>query len=49
MQIDCGLSLNIHIDEICKKAKQTLNILLKTAPYMNLSKQRMLVNALFST
>ena len=41
------LNFNTHVDEICKKAGQKLNVLSRVTPYMNLPKRRILLNAFF--
>ena len=47
IKIDHKLTLNTHIDEICKKAGQKMNALSIIIPYMNITKQRSLLNAFF--
>ena len=46
-KIDHKLNFDNHIDEICKKAGQTLNALSKVNPNVDLPKRRMLLNAFF--
>ena len=42
IKIDNKLNFNTHVDEICTKAGQKLNALSRVAPYMHLSKRRIL-------
>ena len=41
------LNFNTHVDEICKKAGHKLNALSRVTLYMDLSKQRILLNVFF--
>ena len=43
-KIDYKLNFNTHVDEICKKAAQKLNALSRVTPYMDLSRQSILLN-----
>ena len=45
--MDHKLNLNAHIDEICKKAGQRMNVLFRIIPYMNITKRRSLLNTFF--
>ena len=47
IKIDHELISNAHIDEICKKAGQRMNTLSRVIPYMNITKQRSLLNTFF--
>ena len=47
IKIGNKLNFNTHVNEICKKAGQKLNALLRVTPYMDLSKWRILLNAFF--
>ena len=47
IKIDNKLNFNTHFDEICKKAGQKLNALVRVTPSMDLSKRRILLNAFF--
>ena len=44
MKIDYKLTLNAHIDEICKNAGVKMNALSRVIPYMNITKRRTLLN-----
>ena len=47
IKIDGKLNFNTHVDEICMKAGQQLNLLSKVTTYMDLSKGLILLNAFF--
>ena len=47
IKIDHNLTFNAHIDEICKKSGQKMNVLSRIVPYMNITKRRTLLNTLF--
>ena len=42
IKIDCNLSFNEHVEDICKKASQKLNALARISQYINESKRRLL-------
>ena len=44
---NCKLKLRSHIKDICKKATRKLNALLKIAPFMDISRRKILMNAFF--
>ena len=44
---NCKLKLGSHIKDICKKATRKLNALLKIAPFMDISRSKILMNAFF--
>ena len=47
LKIDHKLTFNPYIDEICQKDGQKMNALSRVIPYMNITKQRSLLNTLF--
>ena len=47
MKINNKLNFTDHIDKICKKTIQKLNTLSRLIPYMDIAKQRMLLNMFF--
>ena len=47
VKFDHKLSFNDHISELCKKASRKIHALSRVASYMNISKRRILMNALF--
>ena len=47
--IDCKLKFNKHIQDICQKASQKLNVLARLAPYMRATKKNVLINAFFKS
>ena len=47
VRFDSKLTLDAHINDICKKAGFKLNALARTTPYMNLNRKRLLLNAFF--
>ena len=47
VRFDSKLTLDAHINDICKKAGLKLKALAKTTPYMDLNKKRLLLNAFF--
>ena len=49
VQIDNRLTFKTHIETICKKANQKISALARAAPYMNLQKKRLLMNAFFDS
>ena len=47
MNIDCKLSFDDHIGNICKKAGAKLNALTRVAQYRNTEKKRLITDAFF--
>ena len=47
VKFDHKLSFNDHISEICKKATRKIHALPRAAPYVNISKRHILMNAFF--
>ena len=47
VKFDYKLTVNGHIDDICKKARPKLNALSRIAPYIDFNKKWLLVNAFF--
>ena len=45
--IESNFTFGAHINDICKKADLKLNTLARIAPYMDLNKKRLLLNAFF--
>ena len=43
--VDSNLTFKNHINKICKRASQKLNVLAKVAPYMNMQKRRIIMNS----
>ena len=43
--IDSNLTFENHINKICKKASQKLNVLARIAPYMNIQKRRTIMKS----
>ena len=43
--VDSNLTFKNHINKICKRASQKLNVLAKVAPYMNMQKRRTIMNS----
>ena len=46
---DYKFKLNIHMEDICKKASRKLNALARLTPKMGLSKCQLLINAFFKS
>ena len=49
VQVDNKLYFNYHFSEICKKASRKLYALGRVTPSMNLSKRKILMNAIFKS
>ena len=49
VKFDYKLSFDDHISELCKKASRKIHALSRVAPYMNISKRRILMNAFFKS
>ena len=49
VKFDHKLSFDDHISELCKRASRKIHALSRTASYMNNSKRRILMNALFKS
>ena len=45
--IDSKLTFENHINNICKRAGQKLNALARVAPYMNISKRRIIMKSFY--
>ena len=43
--IDCKLTFENHINNICKRGSQKLNALARVAPYMNIQKRRIIMKS----
>ena len=43
--IDSNLTFENHINNICKKASQKLNVLARVAPYVNMQKRRIIMKS----
>ena len=48
VKFDNKLTFEKHITDICRKASRKISSLARIAPYMNLSKRRMVMNAFFN-
>ena len=44
---DCKLTFQSHIDNICKKTSQKLNVISRIAPYLDFHKKKLTENAFF--
>ena len=49
IKIDCNLSFNEHVEDICEKASQKLSALARISPYLNESKRRILFKSFISS
>ena len=49
VKFDNKLTFEKHITDICRKASRKIYALARIAPYMNLSKRRMVMNAFFNS
>ena len=49
VKLDHKLSSDDHISDLCKKASRKIHALSRVALYMNISKRRILMNALFKS
>ena len=47
VKLDWKLNFNDHISDLCKKVSRKLNVLARIAPFIGLSKRRILMNASF--
>ena len=47
--INCKLSFENHINQICSKARAKIKALPKTAPFLNKRKRKLLMNAFFKS
>ena len=47
VRFDSKLTIDAHINDICKKAGLKLNSLARITPYMDINKKRFLLNAFF--
>ena len=46
--IDSKLSFDKHIQQICSRASAKLKALARIAPFMNITKRKILINAFFN-
>ena len=49
IDIDCKLSFENHINQICSKAKSKIKALVRIAPFLNKRKRQLLINAFFKS
>ena len=49
IDIDCKLSFEIHIYQICSKARAKIKALARIAPFLNKRKRKLLINAFFKS
>ena len=49
IKVDNRLNFNEHLDSIIKKASGKINALYRIAPFMNISKRRILMNSFFNS
>ena len=49
MHLDDQLKFDFHIEKLCKNANRKLHALARVIPYMDLSKKRISMNALFDS
>ena len=47
VKIDSQFTFNIHLNNICKKAGQKLNVLARTTPYLYFNEKWLLLNTFF--
>ena len=47
--IDSKLSFNAHLDKILIKARQKVHVLARIAPYMSISKRKLIMNSFFTS
>ena len=45
---DCKLNFNVHLDNVLAKARQKVHVLARIAPYMNISKRKLIKNSFFT-
>ena len=41
----CKLNFNVHLDNVLAKASQKVHVLARIAPYMNISKRKLIMNS----
>ena len=46
---DCKLNFNVHLDHVLAKAGQKVHVLARIAPYMNISKRKLITNSFFTS
>ena len=46
---DCKLNFNVHLDSVVAKARQKVHLLARIAPYMNISKRKLVMNSFFTS
>ena len=46
---DCKLNFNVHLDNVIGKARQKVHVLARIAPYMNISKKKLIMNSFFTS
>ena len=46
---DCKLNFNVHYDNVLAKARQKVHVLARIAPYMNISKRKLIMNSFFTS
>ena len=49
VKCDYKLTFNSHVSDLCKNASRNINALARVAPYMSISKRRILMNAFFKS
>ena len=49
VSFDHKLTFNIHISDLCKKPSEKFHAITKVTPYMNISKRRIIINALLKS
>ena len=49
LNFDCKLKINKHIEDICQKASQNINVIARLAPYIGTTKNRIIMNAFFKS
>ena len=47
IKINSKLSINAHVEDLCKKAKRKMHAPARTTPYVDLPKKRVLFNSVF--
>ena len=46
---DCKLNFNVHLDNVLANARQKVHVLARIAPYMNISKRKLIMNSFFTS
>ena len=49
INIDCSLTFETHVNQICKKASQKLSAISRISSFMNITQRKLIVNAFFKS